>query len=96
MNVPYMPNYFDSGLSRHSTQTEHSSEMCVSRCLLPTIDSGKDGCPKIGPLEAAVGSLVNVVQMEGRCKATWKREFKLSWSEAGPPNRQDDNVDLDQ
>ena len=23
---------------------------------------------------------------EGRCKATWKREFKLPWREAGPPN----------
>jgi len=24
---------------------------------------------------------------EGRCKATWKREFKLPWREAGPPNQ---------
>ena len=28
---------------------------------------------------------------EGRCKATWKREFKLPWSEAGPPNHHDDS-----
>ena len=27
---------------------------------------------------------------EGRCKATWKREFKLPWREAGPPNHHDD------
>jgi len=28
---------------------------------------------------------------EGRCKATWKREFKLPWREADPPK-----VDSDQ
>ena len=33
---------------------------------------------------------------EGRRKATWKREFKLPWREAGPPNRYDDEVDSDQ
>ena len=33
---------------------------------------------------------------EGRCKATWKREFKLPWREAGPPNHHDDQVDSDQ
>jgi len=33
---------------------------------------------------------------EGRCNATWKREFKLPWREAGPPNHHDDKVDSDQ
>ena len=33
---------------------------------------------------------------EGRYKATWKREFKLPWREAGPPNHHDDEVDPDQ
>ena len=33
---------------------------------------------------------------EGRYKATWKREFKLPWHEAGPPNHHDDKVDSDQ
>ena len=28
--------------------------------------------------------------------ATWKREFKLPWREAGPPNHHDDKVDSDQ
>jgi len=32
---------------------------------------------------------------EGRCKATWKREFKLPWREAGPPNHHKDEVDSD-
>ena len=32
----------------------------------------------------------------GRCKATWKREFKFPWREAGPPNHLDDQVDSDQ
>jgi len=31
-----------------------------------------------------------------RYKATWKREFKLPWREAGPPNHHDDKVDSDQ
>ena len=31
-----------------------------------------------------------------RCKATWKREFKLPWREAGPPDHHDDTVDSDQ
>ena len=29
-------------------------------------------------------------------KATWKREFKLPWREAGSPNHLDDKVDSDQ
>ena len=32
----------------------------------------------------------------GRCKATWKREFKLPWCEAGPPDHLNDKVDSDQ
>ena len=28
--------------------------------------------------------------------ATWKREFKLPWREAGPPNHLDDKEDSDQ
>ena len=33
------------------------------------------------------GDLSSVVRMvQGRYKATWKREFKLAWREAGPPN----------
>ena len=33
---------------------------------------------------------------EGRCKATWNREFKLPRCGAGPPNHHDDEVDSDQ
>jgi len=29
-------------------------------------------------------------------QSTWKREFKLPWREAGPPNHHDDKVDSDQ
>ena len=35
-------------------------------------------------------------EWEGRCKATWEREFKLPWREAGPPNHHDGRVDSDQ
>ena len=33
--------------------------------------------------------------LEGRCKATWNREFKFPWREAGPPNHLNDEVDSD-
>ena len=33
---------------------------------------------------------------EGRCKATWKREFKLPWCEVGPPNHHDEKMGSDQ
>ena len=36
------------------------------------------------------------IEQEGRCKAIWKREFKLPWREAGPPNHHDDKVGSDQ
>ena len=32
---------------------------------------------------------------EGRCKATWKMEFKLSWRKAGPFNHHDYKADSD-
>ena len=42
-------------------------------------------------------SEVLLYRQEGRCKATWKREFKLPWREAGPANHHDDDeVDSDQ
>ena len=40
--------------------------------------------------------LASVCVSEDRCKATWKRELKLPWREAGPPNHYDDKVDSDQ
>ena len=33
---------------------------------------------------------------EGKCKATWKREFKLPWCEASAPHHHDEKVDSDQ
>ena len=43
-----------------------------------------------------VDSFARLPITEGRCKATWKREFKLPCREAGPPNHHDDKVDLKQ
>ena len=37
-----------------------------------------------------------IPSLEGRCKATWKGEFKLPLQEAGPPNYLNDEVDSDQ
>jgi hypothetical protein len=36
------------------------------------------------------------VEQEGRCKATWKREFKLSWREARSFNHHEDVMGLEQ
>ena len=44
------------------------------------------------------GSMLILIRFrfeEGRCKAAWKREFKLSWREAGPPSHSDDTVNSD-
>ena len=46
--------------------------------------------------ELARGKAVGPPATEGRSKATWKREFKLPWREAGPPNLHDDKMDSDQ
>ena len=37
-----------------------------------------------------------ITKEEGRCKATWTREFEIPLREAGPPNHHDDKVDSDQ
>jgi hypothetical protein len=34
--------------------------------------------------------------LEGICKATWKREYKLPWRQAGPPNHLNKTVVSDQ
>ena len=42
------------------------------------------------------GANRSVFNQERRFQATWKREFKLPWREASPPNYLDDKVDSDQ
>ena len=44
---------------------------------------------------AGIPLVVHLV-LEGRCKATWKRQFKHPWREAGPPNDLGGKVDSDQ
>jgi hypothetical protein len=39
---------------------------------------------------------VTIGQMKGRCKTTRKRDFKLPWREAGPPNHLDGAMNSDQ
>ena len=39
---------------------------------------------------------IDILHLEGRCKATEKREFKLPWRAAGPPNHLNATVDFDQ
>ena len=45
--------------------------------------------------DTSVSAPPNQMLQEGKCKAAWKREFKLPWREAGPPNHHDDKVDSD-
>ena len=54
---------------------------------------------KFSPVHSTVVQLsggVSPFHLEGICKATWKRKFKLPWREAGPPNHLNDKVDSDQ
>ena len=41
-------------------------------------------------------AVIDTLHLEGGCTATWKREFKLQWCEAGPPDHLNTQVDLDQ
>jgi len=41
-------------------------------------------------------NLAYIRQSGPKFVATWNREFKLPWREAGPPNHHDDKVDSDQ
>ena len=53
-------------------------------------------CPPVLVLLVPLDANNTCNYQEGICKATWKRDSKLSWREAGPPNHLDDQVDLDQ
>ena len=51
-------------------------------------------------LDLALLHLLTVLHLQvtdhvTRCKATWKRGFKLPWREAGPPNHHDDTREAD-
>jgi len=43
-----------------------------------------------------VGTGAHSISSQEAFKASWKREFKLPWREAGPPNHHDDKLDSDQ
>ena len=52
-------------------------------------------CAGRSDLEGVAG-IRDVETYKGRCKATWKRDLKLPWREAGPLNRLDDKVDSEE
>ena len=52
------------------------------------------GCTR--ELQAVSGQDLGRGRAKNVHKATWKREFKLPWSEAGPPNHLDDEADSEQ
>ena len=48
--------------------------------------------PALEPLQCDFCDREPLTDEEGNWKATWKREFKLPWREAGPLNHQDDKI----
>jgi len=56
----------------------------------------REGSREVVRRAGKIGERRELRVQEGRCKATWKREFKLPWREAGPPNHHNDKVDSDQ
>ena len=44
------------------------------------------------PIPNRLASSGHSSSQQAVCMATWKREFKLPWREAGPPNHHDDKV----
>ena len=64
------------------------------KCLRSERTSWTRTC--LGRKTIRVTSSRDSLYWEGRCKATWKRELKLPWREAGPRNHHDDMVDSDQ
>ena len=50
----------------------------------------------LGMSHALINSGLAAIFAQGRYMATWKREFKLPWRKAGPPNHHDDKEDSDQ
>jgi len=52
--------------------------------------------PASEPLHISAGAGGRPDGGPGACTATWEREFKIPWREAGPPNHYDDKVDSDQ
>ena len=81
MNSEFLVSGFRLKASKFGSRVFGSAYQPRSNCLTASI----------------IGCLVWGVEgfKEGRCKAYWKREFKLLWHEAGPPNHHDDQVDLD-
>ena len=51
--------------------------------------------PTVRPMTYVVLPCHILARKVDRCEAAWRREFKLSLREAGPPNHLDDNVDSD-
>ena len=74
----------------HTHTLTHTRTHTLSRTLiLPRGTFGKRRVERRGAMRGERGKVL-------LGKAIWKREFKLPWREAGPPNHHDDKVDSDQ
>ena len=58
----------------------------------PFEDSGVGCIPHRAPSSRRYPRRAEALEpaQKGTCKATWKKEFKLPWREAGPPHHYDD------
>ena len=87
----------NSGVRGYHTEMCNGSEAgSYLKRTDPCITQLKAQGPRVRAERASNVSELPQLPVEGRCKAPWKREFKLPWREAGPPNHHDDNVDSGQ
>ena len=81
-------NPFSENISDFSPKTFQAENRDLKGPEIKSI-TGRDEVPFTSKVDGSVPEMLE----EGRCKATWKREFKLPWREAGPPKT---SVDPDQ
>ena len=68
---------------------------CVCMCVCVCVREREKQKKGLSPVAHACPSSHSHT-CEGRCKATWKREFELPWCETGSLHHHDDIVDSDQ
>ena len=78
-------------------EAERPIDLCRGRKLVGDVVEGRGQKCKPHHLHVPPCHPESIIASgSGRCKATWKREFKHPWREAGPPNHLDELVDSDQ
>jgi len=88
----YIYIYIYSGLRGEGPQARRRrTRRCGAPQVRPFAARGASAWPRAPPASFSPPPARKV-----ECKATWQREFKLPWCQAGPPNHHDDKVVSDQ